>query len=739
MKKAFLFCTTVILFISDVYAQRFEWVINREPCTRGNDVETTIIDAGNNLINEGMANCCLFCPITFMEKIDASGNLVYRNSYIADPATTIGYPNIEIIGTDAIGSVFISTTFTGNAFEVRNSITNLTYPVINSSAGATPWNAIIKLNSNGGVAWYNVLSQNSNGAAFVIPSGTVYCGNGSVYDTNGNLLSQGGTVFQGQAQYNNGNIISINGNTISRLSIVNGQVLSSFTVPYAIQAIELDAWGDIYIGDSVGLKKYNTSNSLVWSSNIGSVNDLSSGPQFAWVALNEASLPYPVIIKINKTTGVIQLSESLINSTNARVAAINDDEAYVVSGLSTIGGSPSSYVLWNPLITLSGPFSSGYIAGLYSCTLQNTVLNFSIPFWSPYASTNGWVYASPPWPNPIPAPCPGGTAFPVAYQLSGGTFGPGAQVFAELSDASGSFANPVVIGSDIPSGSQDTINCQLPSTTVGGYPYRIRLTSTSPILTSIQVSGDLGISANPPLVSASGPTTFCAGDSVVLTVTNSSTGNPLLWSTGDTTASITVKSDGNYFASFPSGGCTYSSPSITVNAEPNLIDIDTIDGPAGIVSGQAYSYSVVADTNATSYNWVTACGTVVNGQGTNNALVFWLTTTPCPLTVYVSNAACADSAAITIYPLTGTQETATASPLAYLFPNPVKEMLNVRFSIPNSSHLIELMDVQGRLMERREVVAQSTVVMNTDALAAGTYFLKVKRNEETATMMFIKQ
>src|SRR5439155_22473624 len=71
-----------------------------------------------------------------------------------------------------------------------------------------------------------------------------------------------------------------------------------------------------------------------------------------------------------------------------------------------------------------------------------------------------------------------------------------------------------------------------------------------------------------PTISASGPTTFCAGGSVTLT---SSSATSYLWSTGATTQSIVVNASGNYSVTVTDGnGCSASSAAtaVTVHALP---------------------------------------------------------------------------------------------------------------------------------------------------------------------------
>jgi len=73
-----------------------------------------------------------------------------------------------------------------------------------------------------------------------------------------------------------------------------------------------------------------------------------------------------------------------------------------------------------------------------------------------------------------------------------------------------------------------------------------------------------------PLISASGPTSFCPGGSVIL---NSSPGSSYLWSNGSTTQQITVNSGGDYFVTETSlNGCIATSNIIPVSVPHALYD-----------------------------------------------------------------------------------------------------------------------------------------------------------------------
>lgn len=63
------------------------------------------------------------------------------------------------------------------------------------------------------------------------------------------------------------------------------------------------------------------------------------------------------------------------------------------------------------------------------------------------------------------------------------------------------------------------------------------------------------------MITPGGPTSFCAGGSVVLT---SSEGTGLVWSTGETTQSIVVNTAGSYSVTVNNGNCTGTSDPVTV-------------------------------------------------------------------------------------------------------------------------------------------------------------------------------
>ncbi len=90
-------------------------------------------------------------------------------------------------------------------------------------------------------------------------------------------------------------------------------------------------------------------------------------------------------------------------------------------------------------------------------------------------------------------------------------FGAGNTFTAQLSDASGNFGSPVVIGT-LSGDTSGMINGVIPAGTVAGNGYRVRIVSTSPIATSRNSADAVTILRKPELgYSINGPSPACAG------------------------------------------------------------------------------------------------------------------------------------------------------------------------------------------------------------------------------------
>jgi gliding motility-associated-like protein len=95
-----------------------------------------------------------------------------------------------------------------------------------------------------------------------------------------------------------------------------------------------------------------------------------------------------------------------------------------------------------------------------------------------------------------------------------GPMGAGNVFTAELSNAAGSFAVPVVIGSLSSTALNDSISATIPCNTPPGTGYKIRVKSSNPLIIGSEVS--IVISAPIQVIVTPNPDTVCSGDKVIL-------------------------------------------------------------------------------------------------------------------------------------------------------------------------------------------------------------------------------
>lgn len=132
-------------------------------------------------------------------------------------------------------------------------------------------------------------------------------------------------------------------------------------------------------------------------------------------------------------------------------------------------------------------------------------------------------------------------------------------------------------------------------------------------------------------ISANGPTTICANETVVLTA---STGSSYLWNTGATTASISVNSSGTYQVTVTdTNGCTATASQIvTVNPLPSVSI--TAAGPTALCEGA--SVSLTANGLGT-YLWSTGESTQsITVSNANNYSVTVTSDLGCTQTANIS-------------------------------------------------------------------------------------------------------
>lgn len=139
---------------------------------------------------------------------------------------------------------------------------------------------------------------------------------------------------------------------------------------------------------------------------------------------------------------------------------------------------------------------------------------------------------------------------------------------AQLSDSSGSFTSPTVLGTRNGVG-DDVITGTVPSTIDPGNRYRIRVISSSPAVIGTDNGVNLVVFGAPsPSISVGGPLAVCQGSSVQLDAGEGYASYQ--WSTGAPTRMINVTEPGEYYVTVANAaGCTGTSQSVTVTRRPS--------------------------------------------------------------------------------------------------------------------------------------------------------------------------
>ena len=171
---------------------------------------------------------------------------------------------------------------------------------------------------------------------------------------------------------------------------------------------------------------------------------------------------------------------------------------------------------------------------------------------------------------------------------------------------------------------------------------------------SVTVTNGLGCTANsaPTVVTVNptpdptitGPTSTCAGVAVTLTAGN---GSSWLWSTGETTQSISVTPTGptTYSVTVTTGACSASdSHAVTVSTTPTA----TITAPASVCASTTGNSASVASQSGATYAWTITGGTITSGA-TSNAVTFTAGASgSVVLGVTVVKASCTSTGSITV-------------------------------------------------------------------------------------------
>lgn len=169
-----------------------------------------------------------------------------------------------------------------------------------------------------------------------------------------------------------------------------------------------------------------------------------------------------------------------------------------------------------------------------------------------------------------------GSNVSVPYTITG-TYTSGNVFTAQLSDGSGSFASPVNIGT-LTSTTNGTISATIPTGTLAGTGYRIRVVSSTPAITGTDNGSNLTVNSIPSAPATTG-STICIGSSATLSASGAVAGDRYKWynaaaggtllktstnNTDNTYTTPTLASTTNYWVSIiNAGGCESSRTQVT--------------------------------------------------------------------------------------------------------------------------------------------------------------------------------
>ncbi|RYZ46682.1 MAG: T9SS type A sorting domain-containing protein, partial [Sphingobacteriales bacterium] len=204
-------------------------------------------------------------------------------------------------------------------------------------------------------------------------------------------------------------------------------------------------------------------------------------------------------------------------------------------------------------------------------------------------------------------------------------------------------------------------------------------------------------------------TVLCLGSP--LTISGGNTGSEFIWSTGDTSQTITVVQSGTYYVMVTNTTGTVSDTIVVATMPYPVVNLgnDTVI---------ALNSSLVLDAGnpGCSYLWR-------SGETTQTipafpySSVYWVTVT--------NSAGCFDRDTIIVDVTVGIDEPSASAPQFSLVPNPAANDLYVVLVHPDAvKETAVISDALGRELRRFDVVKSSTRV-SLLGLPAGVYFVKV--------------
>lgn len=237
---------------------------------------------------------------------------------------------------------------------------------------------------------------------------------------------------------------------------------------------------------------------------------------------------------------------------------------------------------------------------------------------------------------------------------------------------------------------------------------------------------------NAPVVALTADTTvLCAGQSAQLNVSG---GNSYLWSSSQTTPSITVtpSDDETFFVTVTDvNGCS-ATDSITIS----VFDIP-VPGFTYDILGNGLVQFNDTSSGATAWLWLFGDGGYDYSQ---NPLYTYITEGTYNVIQVVQNL-CGIDSSIQVILITKLTSSEIVSSLMELFPNPNNGIFNLKFNPPfNMPFSVKIFSILGEQVYSREFEqanAVAVITLNLQHLTKGVYQISVSDNENIFTRKLI--
>ncbi len=321
-----------------------------------------------------------------------------------------------------------------------------------------------------------------------------------------------------------------------------------------------------------------------------------------------------------------------------------------------------------------------------------------------------------------------GDVIDITYYCSSLT--PTGTLSVELSDASGSFASPVVIATE-PGVTSGTISTAIPSESLGGSGYRVRITSSAPAFTGTPNTDNIVINAIPhPVIIPTGNIEICEGDTVALCVQGSFTS--IFWTTGSANVQCVLVYQSNCMQALvqDNNGCMGISDTVCVivnylpNAHIGFVSdnnvceggCDTLFGIDNIFLGNSFLWS----TGSTDIS-ILACDEGIYS-----------------LTVTDNATGCTASSSDTIDCTNSINELAEED--FTLYPNPATTTLTLNTDFKNAQ--LNILNAQGQLVFHSTFdvhLASGETAFDISSLSSGIYFLNLTDGTQVVSKKFVKE